>query len=143
MFSLRSILRPLFAWLLLPVLTVSGLPGGLCACACTETIDKGCCAVTVDTPKSGCCCGHANMSCDCCTGRPDVGLQDGACGCSVQASEPATPAIPTVNVSIDLTVAWDSLNAARIDFPRVEFAAARFLIPLPHDLVIELRNLRI
>jgi hypothetical protein len=142
-FSLRAILRPLFVWLLLPVISVSGLPGGLCACACAETSVKGCCTVAVDAPKSGCCCEHVGMSCDCCAGRPGAGLQEGACGCSVQATEPAAPAIPTANAGIDLAVAWLPSYADDFDFPRVELASARFLIPLPHDLVIELRNLRI
>jgi hypothetical protein len=61
----------------------------------------------------------------------------------VQATEPAAPAIPTANAGIDLEVAWLPSYADDFDFSRVELASARFLIPLPHDLVIELRNLRI
>lgn len=43
----------------------------------------------------------------------------------------------------ELAIAWVAVPVEFVAHPCGEFAAARFWIPPPHDLVIELRNLRI
>jgi hypothetical protein len=144
--SVYRTFRTAFLWLLLPALAAAGMPAAACACSCAGGAEaKSCCSMSSHGKQRSCCQGaaHADKSCDCCDTGQGISKAPGRCGCSVQSAEPTVVNDRHANQPLEISAAWVAAPVEIVDYPRAELASARFLIPPPHDLVIELRNLRI